>query len=291
MPPPLASDTAPTHWPTSSRLAPDQVIMPLFAPILRGVPTMLAAADWLEAVLPILFVTIWIISQGVNIVRRLRGGDAGKAPPAPPGPAREPIRPVAATEGRLDPRGELERQIEAFRRGQQQAADDVSGPQSRPRPIPAAQAPRTGGTTPGKAPPRRAPSRSGQAKFDQPRAELRPASPPRLSRSLQPTPSDSAPPRLDEDSLPLAQRRLSSTPVGSFETQGSDITQHVNNAFSRELAHLGAGLGGAAAVNNQSAAAVPLTAAAELAALLRNPTTIRQVILLREVLERPIDRW
>jgi hypothetical protein len=33
------------------------------------------------------------------------------------------------------------------------------------------------------------------------------------------------------------------------------------------------------------------TAAHELVAMFRNPATIRQVILLREVLDRPIDRW
>jgi hypothetical protein len=29
----------------------------------------------------------------------------------------------------------------------------------------------------------------------------------------------------------------------------------------------------------------------ELVQLLRNPATIRQAILLREVLDRPVDRW
>jgi hypothetical protein len=33
------------------------------------------------------------------------------------------------------------------------------------------------------------------------------------------------------------------------------------------------------------------TVAHELVAMFRDPKTIRQVILLREVLDRPIDRW
>jgi hypothetical protein len=34
-----------------------------------------------------------------------------------------------------------------------------------------------------------------------------------------------------------------------------------------------------------------LTQAEELVHVLRSPTTIRQVILLREILDRPVDRW
>ena len=33
------------------------------------------------------------------------------------------------------------------------------------------------------------------------------------------------------------------------------------------------------------------TVAHELVAMFRDPKTIRQVVLLREVLDRPIDRW
>jgi hypothetical protein len=33
------------------------------------------------------------------------------------------------------------------------------------------------------------------------------------------------------------------------------------------------------------------TPAEELMHLLRNPVTVRQVILLREILDRPVDRW
>lgn len=31
--------------------------------------------------------------------------------------------------------------------------------------------------------------------------------------------------------------------------------------------------------------------AAELAAALRDPATLRRLVLVREVLERPVDRW
>ena len=60
-------------------------------------------------------------------------------------------------------------------------------------------------------------------------------------------------------------------------------------AFAHDLAHAGIRPGS----SDQSAVApqtVP-TVAHELVAMFRDPKTIRQVILLREVLDRPIDRW
>jgi hypothetical protein len=63
----------------------------------------------------------------------------------------------------------------------------------------------------------------------------------------------------------------------------------VHDVFGHELAHLETTLsrGGLEQPVQQTASA----AAVEIAALVRDPRTIRQVILLREVLERPTDRW
>jgi hypothetical protein len=68
-----------------------------------------------------------------------------------------------------------------------------------------------------------------------------------------------------------------------------EIGRHVEGAFAHDLAHAGIRPGS----SDQSAVApqtVP-TVAHELVAMFRDPKTIRQVILLREVLDRPIDRW
>ena len=69
------------------------------------------------------------------------------------------------------------------------------------------------------------------------------------------------------------------TPAASV---GSDIARHVHDAFAHDLAHA------VPAARNESA---PKPAATQLARMLRDPATIRQVIVLREVLERPTERW
>jgi hypothetical protein len=65
----------------------------------------------------------------------------------------------------------------------------------------------------------------------------------------------------------------------------------VQDAFSHELTHLR----GSIAHEEPKAGGAPRTPAPsqadELVHLLRSPATIRQVILLREILDRPVDRW
>lgn len=58
-----------------------------------------AGLDWLEALLPFLFVLFWIVSQIVNVVRNL----AGRGQPAR-GPARLPPRPEMPRRPELPPR-------------------------------------------------------------------------------------------------------------------------------------------------------------------------------------------
>ena len=45
-------------------------------------PLFAAGFDWIEGLLPLLFVIFWIVSQVVNVVRRVAGG--GGPPAAPP---------------------------------------------------------------------------------------------------------------------------------------------------------------------------------------------------------------
>jgi hypothetical protein len=65
----------------------------------------------------------------------------------------------------------------------------------------------------------------------------------------------------------------------------------VESAFARDLTHLRGAI-----AQDDPQAGVPQQMASsaqaqELVQLLRNPATIRQAILLREVLDRPVDRW
>jgi len=189
-----------------------------------------ARFDWLEGLLPLVFVLIWVVSQVMGVFRKAAGGDAGRAPPAP-----RPQRPLR----RQPPAGhelaggrpvDVDREIEEFlrrslgERGRQPAAP----------PSPAASPPK----------PRPKPAR--------PRRPVTAGSPPPL------------PPR------------------GS---QGGDIARHVESAFAHDLAHESPAAEPAATTQ---ASASP---AAELAATLRSPAGLRQLVLMREILERPTQRW
>lgn len=85
-----------------------------------AIPLVAAGLDWLEGLLPLLFVVIWIASQVLNLFR------GAKRPEAQP--QRQPARPVrpAAGDPRLDT--DLTREIEAFLQGR------GDGEQERRRP-------------------------------------------------------------------------------------------------------------------------------------------------------------
>ncbi len=234
-----------------------------------------AGFDWLEALLPFLFVAFWIVSQVFAVFRRLQGG----GPNPPPLPrfdrARDPQRlPRPAADDVAAPRTELEKQIAEFLRestGQQQrqpttkkANTTTASPTTRPQPMRSA------------------------TRVD---AERRVSQQSRGQESRSQGSRDVAPPRRERESKqpPVAAGKTAAiTPEGP-ETNVS-VSRHVQDAFARELTHLqgtisqdepktGAGVSTAA------------TQAEELRHLLRSPATIRQVILLREVLDRPVDRW
>jgi len=223
-----------------------------------------AGFDWIEALLPFLFVAFWILSQVFAVFRRLQGG--GQKPPPLPrfDPARDQRRPPPPRQPAGDAdatRTELERQIADFLRettGETRRRPDVVEP-GRPAP------PRT----PRPQPVRTTATRSGPA---------RPVAPPAAR---------------DKPRAPLTQRPAPGGPAAAEETS---VSQHVHDAFARELTHLRGGLADGTPQANVSpaGAAAPQAApsqAAELVHLLRSPATIRQVILLREVLDRPVDRW
>lgn len=73
--------------------------------------------------------------------------------------------------------------------------------------------------------------------------------------------------------------------------QGSAVARHVQDAFGQELKHLASSLPGAPPAGSESHGSGAATPAAELATGLRDPATLRQLVLLREILERPVDRW
>ncbi len=247
--------------------------MPAF-PIVACMVLPLAANDWLEGLVPFLFFVIWIVSQVVGGVRRIGGGgkvaggdpNAGRPVGPAPGQVRE-VRPPVVPVGEPDRRAaqdDLQRQIEAFRRGQ--AAGGIPDPPRRTPSNPPALP---------KAPPRREPVAGKPAAARGQEGGVRRSPAPTANRSAAAPARQGTPP--------------ANNPPPILGGHGGEIGRHVDGAFAHDLAHAGIRPGS----SDQSAVApqtVP-TVAHELVAMFRDPKTIRQVILLREVLDRPIDRW
>lgn len=211
--------------------------------IMIGPPVVAAGIDWLEGLLPVLFVLFWIVSQVWNVVRRLNGRPV--APP--PLPERRPAPPAA---GRPP---DISREIEEFLRQARERRP------SEPRPA---------------ASPQQAPARP----------PVKPPQPPAVAKRVAPPPLPRGEPRRVESGRDHK--------VGTLEGGETQLARHVHDVFSHELRHLTPGLPDGAARDAASAAPRPrMSQAEELAHLLRSPATIRQVILLREVIDRPTHRW
>ena len=196
------------------------------------IPCILFAAglDWLENLLPLLFVGFWILSQVFAVFRRVAGNGRPAQPPVVrvPEPARpEPPRPAPpqVPEGRE----ELQKQIEEFLR---RATGEPA-----PKPV----------------------------------VKKKPA--------------------------PVVKPAPTVKPAEQKPAVATDVASHVREAFAHDLKHDRSPLATPAALRPAAADAAPppaksrATVVAELAQALRNPASIRQAILLREVLERPVDRW
>jgi hypothetical protein len=206
-----------------------------------NIPVLFAAGlDWLEGVLPFLFVLFWIVSQVFNAFKAM-----GRGRPQPP--VVRPPRPAPNVPRADDIRGQLERQIGEFLERQ---AGQRDRPDERPR-----------------QPVRQRPAAKASAGRQETRA------------GRVPPPLPAATP-----AKPKGAER------GAVAAAGSDVARHVHDAFAHELDHLSTSIAAGAPVNAdvRQAMAPP---AAELVNMLRNPATLRQLILLREVLDRPTERW
>ena len=222
-----------------------------------------AGLDWLEGLLPALFVGFWILSQVFAIFRRPakqgeqpqpvgRGRPPAPVPPRrlPPGEVFDELRgenldPGELIEMRPGDRARLEREIEEFLAGRRAGRPPANDPQET-------------------------------ASVQQPdRRPRRPRGPGKILRGAD---SVATPP-------PLAAQRVSGAPRPPISN--TDIARHVDEAFAHDLAHEAP-----LSLHDKSPVrAQPATTAQPLAALLRDPATIRQIIVMREVLERPTDRW
>lgn len=203
-----------------------------------NMPMLFAAGlDWLEALLPLLFVLFWILSQVVNVIRAV-----GKAAQPKPPPVLKPVVDPEVVEARRD----LERQLEEFLR------------------------------------------RGGRREIQPP-----PAPPPRQQkRRQQAPPGDQQRPTRSRDAAaqsPVAAVLPPDRGLGSLGGHATEVARHVDEAFAHDLQHRTAA--GAAAETSTPPAPLPSSVGRDLAAAVREPASLRRLILLREVLERPVERW
>jgi len=239
-----------------------------------------AGFDWLEALLPFLFVAFWIVSQVFAVVRRLQGG--GRQQPPPPRPRFDPARdrprpPQPVADDAADPRSDLEKQIAEFLR-------EATGEKKRQ---PRVDQPSTNQPTIKKSEPVTAPRPPQQPRPEQRvDADRRGPQPPRVA----------APGKRERDQKKVAVPReaavrTTETAAQPQQPQSESVTRHVKDAFSHELTHLRGAIAQDEPKAGGAAPTLPPTQAEELMHLLRSPATVRQVILLREILDRPVDRW
>ena len=200
---------------------------------------MAAGLDWLEGLLPLLFVVIWIVSQIIGTLRK--AGQARRQAAEPP-QLRE-----AGDNAAGDPQG-LDREIEEFLKRS-------LGGQPKRQPPPPSPSSRERSRQRGSGQRQRPPVTAGQP----------PLLPVQQSRVQQPL---------------VQQIRMEATRVGA-----ADISSHVESAFAHDLAHESPGLTASRPTNQQAA-----HPAAHLIAALRSPEGLRQLILMREILERPAFR-
>ena len=195
-----------------------------------------AGLDWLEAILPILFVGFWVLSQIVAIFRRIVG------PPAEKGRASRPAAPQPPVVRRVPPRADGE---------------------PRPRPAGELQA-------------------GGDLQREIREFLERTSSPPAVKPVVRP-------PR---PVAPAVAQMKHSQPISS-------IAEKVQADFAKELKHLSSPLTSEPLAGDPSLTGARATAAADgraraardIGTMLRSPATLRQLVVLREILDRPVDRW
>lgn len=193
-----------------------------------------AGLGWLEGLLPLLFVVIWIVSQVMGVLRK--AGQARREAAGPP-----QLRDAGDNAAR-DPQG-LDREIEEFLKR------SLSG-QPKRQPSPPSPSSRERSRQRGSGQRQRPPVTAGQ------------------------------PPLLPVEQSLVQQIRMAATRVGAV-----DISSHVEAAFAHDLAHESPGMIASRPTNQQAA-----HPAAHLVAALRSPEGLRQLILMREILERPAFR-
>ncbi len=228
------------------------------------VPLLLAANDWLSAVGLILFFAFWLISKMISSSKAINQ-QARKVPRRPGEPAAPAAQPRQA--GAAPPKqSQLNAEIERFLK----RASGQRSERARREAAPQQQAQRRSVSPPARKPlSEQGPA--GRRGFD--------------------SVADSVDKHLADRGFENRAEHLADDIVRADQ----QMEEHLQKSFNRRVGTLG---------DNQTEAARPVTdvtttpelptsssAAASLSALLSNPQSIKQAIILNEILARPEHRW
>ena len=245
-------------------------------------PILLAAGfDWLEALVPLLFVFIWIVSQVLNVFRRVA---------------------AAGRRGEEDDEDDEEAFTEVMVRQRDGARRCPGCGQRFTAPVAAiAPCPKCGRLTLDETP--ADPELVDSLPVQSDRAAIEAEIDAFLGRPGQQPPPLPQPRRAAPIAEPVAAMLAA---AGSAPRGNDEISRHIHEVFDQGLGRLPEGT-----VENPwadlepvkrgrqplqsdmvevDAAAIRATTK-NLAMMLKNPATVRQAFLLREVLDRPPDRW
>lgn len=130
---------------------------------------------------------------------------------------------------------------------------------------------------------------------DEIREFLRRESPDR--RPAMPSPATSTPPPRPPRPRPapqLVERSKEMPKPMPSRVSGESIAERVKQDFSKELEHLSTPLTADRALASSPPSGRVTSgspAAAEIVRSLRSPATLRELVVIREILDRPVDRW
>ena len=225
-----------------------------------------ANLDWLEVCLPMLFVGFWIVSQAVAIFRKIAGVGMEK----PAGRINMPV-PVKGERISVDVRADITRQIEDF------LSQRIESDKTQPPPL-LQRSPVS---------PRQEQNRLAVVKKT-PRPSQR-----KGERALsQRTANSPALPAKSVSGKLLLSDSVQS--INAMDSGTTDVGRHVSEIFSHKLSHLShlqGTLREGSQIENQEGSPLPNVPGVHIAVMLRNPATIRSIVVLREILDRPVHRW
>ncbi|MBI2826190.1 MAG: hypothetical protein HYX69_16035 [Planctomycetia bacterium] len=222
------------------------------------VPLLANADDWVKVLVPIVMFSVYILN-------RLLGGETGAKKPQKPPKVDRPIPPVAPERQRVD-----DEVGEFLRRAAQQRGAKENRPAATQAPPP-----------PKPVRPRLA-EPVGFGRADLKTAEVAGADAQRRTRGLsnvEPT---------------IAERKLDVARPSEVDQADEMMQSHLQKVFDHKVGQLGPGTPSTPAARTVASAApaeIASLPAGEFVALLRDPQSIREAIIVSEILRRPQERW